>query len=237
MNERSLLLVGACTISGLGLPGTLSLPVLISRAFRNQNEFRLRIESENHIDNLVQLLELLKAGRFAGPYDVIVLQSMIGRETIPQLGMGARMDHPGLLGDFYRWLRRLDFTPQGHRMINHLRALVGKQKSSSGHYEQTLNSCLEAFRHASPAVKIIVLGQGPPMSSIRSAFTGVCEQNRLLLQQMAEKHAFDYIDLHPLLTPFAVDEVYQEDGLHFTAQGQRLVAEAIIARIKADGVV
>lgn len=237
MGEVSLLLIGACTISGLGLPGTLSLPVLISRAFRRQQDSRLRIEAENHINTLGQLLSLLKEGKYRGPYDIIVMQSLIGRETIPRLGVGARLNHPGLLGSIYRFVRRVDFTPSGHRVINWLRAFFGRPGSPADQYEQTLKECLNLFRQASPGVKIIVLGQSPPLSPIRSVFAGVCEQNRQKMHLLALKHQFDFIDLYPFLLPHPVDEIIQKDGLHYTAKGQRIVAEAIIGRIQTTGIV
>jgi hypothetical protein len=231
VQDRSLLILGACTISGLGLPATLSLPVLISREFRGNPEFHLRLEAENHIDNLAQLLKMLEAGAFAGPYDMVLLQSMIGRETIPRLGLGERIDRPGPVGSLYRWLRRLDFTPQGHRLINHIRIRVGRRKSLQSHYEHLLQACLRQIRHSSPNARILVLGQGPPMSAIRAPFTEVCEHNRQNLFCYAQKYNFTFIDLYPVLLPYESTAVYQPDGSHYTAKGQRLVAQAIVEQI------
>lgn len=233
MQQRSVLLLGACTISGLGLPATLSLPVLIHRAFRGNQELKLRLEAENHIDNLAQMHTLLEQGVFSGPYDIVVLQSMIGRETIPRLGLRERYDRPGPIGFVYRLLRRLDFLPQGHRLINHLRRWLGQRKSSSQGYEQMLTACLTQIRRYSPTARVIVLGQGPPLSPIRAPFAAVCEQNRQLLAGYGEKYDFDFVDLYPVLLPFEAAAIYQADGSHYTAQGQRLVARAIIERIEA----
>ena len=233
MQQKAVLLLGACTISGLGLPATLSLPVLINRAFREDPVFRLRLEADNHIDHLAQMHDRLARGVFRGPFDIVVLQSMIGRETIPRLGLRDRYDRPGPIGFLYRLLRRLDFLPQGHRLINHVRRWLGRRKSSQQDYEQMLVACLQQIRRYWPSARIIVLGQGPPLSPIRAPFAVVCEQNRQKLAQYGSRYDFDFVDLYPVLLPYEAAAVYQADGSHYTAQGQRLVAQAIIARIAA----
>lgn len=237
MQERSLLLLGACTISGLGLPATLSLPVLISRAFRDRSEMRLTIEAENHVENLSQLSTWLNSGQFAGPYDLIVLQSLIGRETTPQLGIAARMNRPGVTGLIYRRVRDCFATPAGHRWINRLRILLGYTPSCLDQYEVKLLRCLQQLRQSSPSAKIFLLGQAPPLAKTRSAFQEINQQNRQKLQELALRYDFDFIDLFPLFMPHAAEAIFQTDGLHFTAQGQRIVAQAIVERIRASGVI
>ena len=236
LKERSLLILGACTVSGYGLPATLSLPVLISRAFRKQHAVSLRIEAENHLGSLDELSQWLDSGRFPGPYDCILMQSMIGRETIPQLGIAERFDRPGMTGWLYRRLRTCFDSPDGHSWINRLRSRFGYTRSSGSRYEEKLSLCLQQLRRSSPAAKVLLLGQAPAMAGARGAFRKINQQNRQLLLKLASAYDYELIDLFPVLTSLSPKEIFQADGLHFTARGQTLVAQTIVERLWATGV-
>ncbi|MDD4599440.1 hypothetical protein SDC9_03877 [bioreactor metagenome] len=228
MSNFSILLVGACTITGFHTAPTAALPILIKRAFRNNSAVDLSITSNTscvHNQDLRAMYAVLEAELELKQYDIVILQFFnmnllkIANET-----------------DAGKWDKRL---------FKYLRSIVKRAPEEFGKklytrfsgrfiesdYKGKLCKCVELVHRHNQNSYVLLMTPIAPTSKKTWFASQVFYQHYQLMYEIANYYSIDVVDFYTPLLSFSPCEVYQEDGTHLTDKGQKIVGEAIVGKL------
>lgn len=228
MNSYSILMVGACTITGFHISPASALPVLIKRAFRNNAQVKVSINSNTsciHNQKLEQMHAELETELELKKFDIVILQffnsnllTVVNRD------------------DYFKWNRRL---------FKHLRSIIKRSPDEFGRilynrfasrfievdYKRKLCKCVELVRSHNKNCNILLMTPIPPTSEKVKFASDIFHTHYQDIYEIASNYCIDVADFYTPLQSFSPNEVYQADGTHLTDKGQKVVAEAIINKL------